>query len=177
MSEIVEVRLDHAIAILSRTPAVLRALLHGLPAEWTMNNDGEQTWSPFDVLGHFIHGEQTDWIPRARIILQDGESRTFEPFDRYAQFEASKGKSVEELLNTFEALRLESLRVLKELKLKPGDLARTGRHPEFGPVTLSELIATWVAHDLSHIAQISRTMARQYREAVGPWRQYLSVMK
>ncbi len=177
MSEIVEIKLDHAIDILSRTPAVLRALLHGLPAEWTMSNEGEQTWSPFDVLGHLIHGEQTDWIPRARIILQDGEGRAFEPFDRYAQFEASKGKTVEELLDTFEALRRESLRVLKELKLKPEDLARTGKHPEFGRVTLGELIATWVAHDLSHLMQISRTMARQYREAVGPWRQYLSVMK
>ncbi len=177
MSEIAEVKLDHAIDILSRTPAVLRALLDGLPAEWALSNEGEQTWSPFDVLGHLIHGEQADWMPRARIILQDGESRAFEPFDRYAQFEASKGKTVEELLNTFEDLRLESLRALKELELKPEDFARTGKHPEFGRVTLGELLATWVAHDLSHLMQISRTMSRQYREAVGPWRQYLSVMK
>jgi hypothetical protein len=172
-----EINLNHAVDVLSRTPAVLRALLQGLPDEWTMSNEGEQTWSPFDVIGHLIHGEETDWIPRARIILQDGEGRAFEPFDRYAQFEASKGKTVEELLNTFEALRLENIRLLKELELKPEDFAKLGKHPELGRVTLGQLIATWVAHDLGHLVQISRTMARQYREAVGPWRQYLSVLK
>jgi hypothetical protein len=169
--------LDHVTEILDRTPRVLRAMLQGLPAEWILRNEGDNTWSPFDVLGHLIHGERTDWIPRARIILECGEGRAFEPFDRYAQFEASKGKTSEELLDIFEALRLENIRAFKEMELMPKDLEKPGMHPELGRVTLGELIATWVAHDLGHIVQISRTMAKQYREEVGPWRAYLSVMK
>lgn len=169
--------LEQSIQLLSRTPALLRTMLEGLGPEWTSTNEGENTWSPYDVLGHLIHGERTDWIPRAKIILDEGERKTFVPFDRFAQFQASHGKSLEELLKIFQQLRMENIRVLRELNLKPGDLSRTGLHPEFGTVTLGELLATWVAHDLDHIVQIARTMARQYRDAVGPWRAYLSVMK
>ncbi len=152
-------------------------MLQELPSEWVGNNEGAKTWSPYDVLGHLIHGERTDWIPRAKIILEDGEGKPFEPFDRFAQFEESKGKSMEELLVTFEGLRRENVRTLKAMGLRPEDLTRTGKHPELGRVTLGELLATWVAHDQDHLVQISRTMARQYQEAVGPWRPYLSVMK
>jgi hypothetical protein len=169
--------LDHAADILSRTPAVLESLLGGLPAEWALGNEGEQTWSPYDVLGHLIHGERTDWIPRARIILRHGESETFEPFDRFAQFEASAGRSLEELLGTFAGLRAENIQSLKGLNITAEDLARRGRHPELGSVTLGELLAAWVVHDLDHIAQITRTLAKQYGEAVGPWEAYLSVLR
>ena len=172
-----EFKLDSAVSVLARTPATLRALLERLPPEWTRSNEGGETWSPFDVLGHLIHGERTDWIPRARIILEAGESRPFTPFDRFAQLRENAGKSVEELLDDFEALRGESLRVLDGLRLSESDLARTGQHPELGRVTLRELLATWVAHDLDHIEQVARTMARQYMEAVGPWQAYLSVLK
>ena len=172
-----EFHLDHAQAMLTRTPHVLRAMLQGMPQEWVGENEGEKTWSPFDVLGHLIHGERTDWISRARIILEAGERQPFEPFDRYAQFEESQGQTIEGLLDTFEDLRLDNLRTLNEMRLGAEDLKKTGMHPELGRVTLEELIATWVAHDLGHIVQISRTMARQYREAVGPWRAYLSVVR
>ena len=172
-----EFNLDHAIDLLNRTPDVLRVMLQGLPPDWIRNNEGEKTWSPYDVLGHLIHGEQTDWVPRARIILEEGEKMAFEPFDRYAQFEESKGRTIEDLLKTFEVLRSENIEALKEMKLKPEDLERRGRHPELGIVTLKELMATWVAHDLDHVVQIARTMAKQYREEVGPWQAYLSVMK
>lgn len=169
--------LEHAAEILSRTPDVLRTMLGGLPAEWVSGNEGGQTWSPFDVVGHLIHGERTDWIPRARIILRSAEPETFETFDRFAQFEESRGKSLGELLDTFAELRSESLRALRELNVTESDLGRRGKHPELGEVTLEELLATWVVHDLDHIAQIARTMAKQYREAVGPWAAYLSVLK
>jgi hypothetical protein len=170
-------KLAHATDILSRTPGILRSLLGNLPDEWTSGNEGEQTWSPFDVLGHLIHGELTDWLPRIRIIVEAGESKAFEPFDRFAQFEASKGKSVEELLATFEEVRSNSIEALNKMNLTEEDLKIRGKHPELGTVTLEELIATWVVHDLDHIVQISRTMARQYKEAVGPWQAYLSVLK
>ncbi len=169
--------LNHAADVLSRTPAVLKSLLSGLPAGWVSGNEGGQTWSPFDVLGHLIHGERTDWIPRARMILRAGESEAFEPFDRFAQFEASEGKSLDELLVTFAELRRDSIRALNSLNITGEDLARRGKHPELGVVTLEELLATWVVHDLDHIAQITRTMAKQYREAVGPWVAYQSVLK
>jgi len=152
-------------------------MLQGLPPEWITNNEGGQTWSPFDVVGHLIHGERTDWIPRAKIILESGENREFDPFDRYAQFEESKGKKIDELLDLFEIFRLDSIHSLKMMKLLPEDLKKKGKHPEFGRVTLGELLAAWVAHDLDHIVQISRTMSRQYRDEVGPWRVYLSVMR
>ena len=169
--------LDHAIGILQRTPLVLRALLQDLPSEWVDRSEGEKTWSPYDVIGHLIHGERTDWIPRARIILSDGEARAFEPFDRFAQLEASKGKSLEELLSTFKTLRTENLRALKDMNLTRVDLNKTGSHPELGRVTMGQLLATWASHDLDHLVQIGRTMAVQYRDAVGPWRAFLSVMK
>jgi hypothetical protein len=169
--------LDQATDMLSRTPDVLNSLLSNLPSEWSLKNEGGQTWSPFDVLGHFIHGEQTDWIPRIKMIIQAGESRAFEPFDRFAQFELSQGKSLEELLTTFGELRAESIATLKNLNLTAADLERKGKHPELGTVTLSQLISTWVVHDLDHLVQISRTLAKQYREAVGPWQAYLSVLK
>jgi methionine--tRNA ligase beta chain len=172
-----EFQLDQAIDILRRTPATMNALLRGVPAEWTMGNEGPDTWSPYDILGHLIHGEQTDWIPRARIILEHGESRAFEPFDRFAQFEKSKGKPPGELLYEFEALRKRNLAALAQMNITPDQLARRGKHPELGSVTLSELLATWVAHDLSHIAQAVRVMCKQYSDAVGPWREYLPLLK
>jgi DinB superfamily len=164
---------DEAAAILSRTPATLDALLRGLPDSWTAANEGDGTWSPFDVVGHLIHGEQTDWMPRARLILAHGDTRPFETFDRFAQFEASRGRSLPSLLDDFAALRAQSVRELTSLQLTPADLDRPGRHPQLGPVTLRQLLATWVAHDLDHVMQVSRVMARQYTDAVGPWRAYL----
>ncbi len=169
--------LVHATEILSCTPVVLNSLLSGLSTEWVIGNEGNETWSPFDVLGHLIHGERTDWIPRIRIILQSGEAETFEPFDRFAQFEESKGKSLEELLRTFAELRTQSLDALAKMNIKAADLTKRGTHPELGIVRLEELIATWITHDLSHLTQITRTMAKQYSEAVGPWKAYLSVLK
>ena len=147
-----------------------------MPRDWIANNEGPETWSPYDVIGHLIHGERADWIPRARIILESGESRPFDPFDRLAQFEESKGKTLEELLETFSALRAENLATLREMKLGAAELAKTGAHPAFGRVTLKELLATWVTHDLDHIAQIARTMAKQYTCEVGPWAAYLRIL-
>lgn len=172
-----EFQLDQATEILRRTPATLNALLRHLPPEWSHADEGSETWSPFDVVGHLIHGEETDWIPRAKLILEYGESRTFEPFDRFSMFEKSRGKTLGELLDTFEQLRGESLRELKGMNLTPEILAKRGRHPELGVVTLSELLSTWVVHDLSHIGQITRVLAKQYRAAVGAWQAYLSVLE
>ena len=171
-----EFNLTAGMAILERTPGTLRALLSGLPAEWTEANEGPETWSPYDVLGHLIHGEHTDWIGRARIILEQGPDRRFPPFDRTAMFRESQGKTLARLLHEFEELRAENLRTLAGWRLTDEQLALTGEHPSFGTVTLRQLLATWVAHDLSHIAQIARVMAKQYREAIGPWRAYLPVM-
>lgn len=171
-----EHHLEHTIALLTRTPAILDAWLRDLPDAWTRCNEGEKTWSAFDVVGHLIHGELTDWMPRARIILQSGETRAFEPFDRWAQARASEGKKLDELLDEFARLRAQNLRELRGLNLKEEDLSRRGRHPELGAVTLSQLLATWAAHDLTHLHQISRIMAHQYRRAVGPWSAYLGVM-
>lgn len=172
-----EHNLEDTISLLARIPSALNALLRDLPDAWTRRNEGEGTWSAFDVVGHLIHGERTDWIPRARMILQFGETRTFEPFDRWAQLRESEGKSVDELLDEFGRLRSESLDALRRLNLQPEDLQRRGRHPALGVVTLSELLATWAAHDLTHLHQISRVMAHQYREAVGPWTKFLGVMQ
>ena len=169
-------QLDHAKEVLRRTPATLNALLRGLPDEWAASNEGADSWSPFDVVGHLIHGEEADWIPRARIILEYGEARAFEPFDRFAMLEASRGKSLGELLDRFERLRGESLRELEGMNLTPELLARRGAHPELGVVTLAQLLSTWVVHDLGHVGQVVRVMARQYGEAVGPCRAYLSVL-
>jgi hypothetical protein len=172
----VEFDLRVAIPVLERTPATLRTLLEGLPSAWTDANEGPDTWSPFDIVGHLIQGERTDWIPRARMILEEGRSRAFEPFDRFAQFRDSEGKSLAELLDEFERLRAQSLATLKGWQLTDTQLALEGEHPVFGAVTLRQLLATWTAHDVGHLAQISRVMARQYRDAVGPWRAYLPIM-
>ena len=170
-------RLDAALPVLRRTPTVLRALLTGLPADWTDAVETPGTWSPFDVVGHLIHGERTDWLPRVEHILRHGDSVPFPPFDREAMFAASRGISLGELLDTFERLRVRNLDRLMALGLTDADLARRGRHPEFGEVTMGQHLATWVAHDLDHIGQIVRVMARQYSEAVGPWRAYLSILR
>lgn len=172
-----EHNLEYTIALLARTPAALNALLRDLPDAWTLRNEGENTWSPFDIVGHLIHGDRTDWMPRARMILQFGETRAFEPFDRWGQARESEGKSFGQLLDEFARLRRESLAELRALNLRPEDLARRGRHPALGVVTLSELLAAWAAHDLTHLHQISRVMAHQYRDAVGPWSAYLGVMQ
>ena len=168
--------LAQALPVLERTPATLRTLLEGLPSAWTDANEGPDTWSPFDVVGHLIQGERTDWIPRARMILEEGRSRAFEPFDRFAQFRDSEGKTLDALLDEFGRLRAQSLATLKAWQLTDAQLALEGEHPVFGAVTLRQLLATWTAHDVSHLAQISRVMAKQYRDAVGPWRAYLPVM-
>ncbi len=168
--------LDETIEVLSRTPGVLKVLLNGLSHNWVQNNEGSETWSPYDVVGHLIHGEKTDWITRAKIILDYGESRPFDPYDRFAQFEASKGKSIEELLEEFTALREQNIKTLREFKLTENDFRKTGKHPKFGKVTLEELLATWAVHDFNHIGQIARTMAKQYDAEVGPWKEYLSIL-
>lgn len=170
------VTLDEAVAVLQRTPATLDAMLRGLPDGWIAAHEGGETWSPFDVLGHLIHGDRTDWLTRIRIVIDQGESRPFEKFDRFAQFEESRGRTMDELLDDFTALRRDNLAQLASLQLAPGDLARQGFHPMLGTVTLGQLLATWVAHDLDHIVQISRVMARQYTDEVGPWRAYLRII-
>jgi hypothetical protein len=172
-----EHNLQHTIRLLTRTPATLNALLRDLPETWTMRNEGENTFNAYDVVGHLIHGERTDWMPRAKIILQFGETKAFEPFDRLAQERDSRGKSLAQLLDEFARLRSENLDALRALNLQPRDLERRGRHPALGVVTLSQLLATWAAHDLTHLHQLARIMAHQYREAVGPWTAYLGVMQ
>lgn len=171
-----EFDLDKATAVLARTPATLRTLLKDLPRDWVETNEGADTWSPYDVIGHLIHGERADWITRAKIILEHGESRTFDPFDRFAQFEESKGKTLGELLDEFAALRERNLGALREMKIGAGDFEKTGKHPALGRVTLKELLATWVTHDLDHVAQVARTMAKQYASEVGPWQAYISIL-
>jgi len=170
-------RLDEAIPVLRRTPAVLGAWLADLPEPWVRATEGPGTWSPYDVIGHLVHGERTDWMPRVEMILEHGESMTFTPFDREAMFAASKGRTLDELLDLFADLRADNVARLEMLGLTPTDLERGGRHPEFGPVTLRQLLATWVAHDLGHLAQVARVMGRRYREDVGPWRAYLSMLR
>jgi hypothetical protein len=165
-----------SVSILERTPAVLRAMLADLPQSWTDSNEGPDTFSPFDVVGHLIHGERTDWMARANVILAQGSDRRFAPYDRFAQFQESKGKTLEALLGEFAGLRAENLATLDGWKLTDEQLSLEGEHPKFGTVTLRQLLATWTAHDLSHIAQIARVMTKQYRDAVGPWREYLPIM-
>ncbi len=169
-------QLQKSIQILQRTPATLRALLSGLSEEWVAGNEGPETFSPFDVVGHLIHGERTDWIPRARIILQHGPSQPFEPFDRFAMWEENRDKTLASLLDTFEVLRRENLAALERLRLSEADLDRKGTHPELGEVTMRQLLATWAVHDLNHIGQIARVMARQYESEVGPWREYIGIL-
>lgn len=171
-----EFELASATDVLRRTPITLNSLLRDLPEPWLVQNEGPETWSPYDVMGHLIHGEETDWIPRAKIILEHGETRAFEPFDRVAMFDESKGKSIVNLLDTFAALRAKNLRELESLNLTPDLLDKRGRHPELGVVTLRQLLSTWVVHDLGHIRQVVRVMSKQYRDAVGPWKAYLSIL-
>ena len=172
-----ELSLTDAISLLSRTPAALNALLRDLPESWTFRNEGENTWTPFDVVGHLIHAERTDWVQRVRTILQFGENQAFAPFDRSGHAREIEGKSLAQLLDEFSRVRAENLDKLRALNLKPEDLKRRGKHPSLGPVTMANLLATWATHDLTHLHQISRTMAYQYREAVGPWSRYLGVLQ
>jgi uncharacterized damage-inducible protein DinB len=169
--------MDGAIPMLRSTPGVLRAWLGQLPESWTGANEGPDTWSAYDIVGHLIHGERTDWIPRTELLLTHGESRPFTPFDRFAQFTASQGSSLHELLEQFAELRAANLNRLESLPLTTADLERKGMHPELGPVTLAQLLATWVAHDLNHLGQIARVMGRQYAGAVGPWLTYLPLLR
>ena len=168
--------LTQANQILERTPVALRGLLGGLADAWTASNEGQDTFSAFDNIGHLVHGERTDWIPRARIILAQGADRRFEPFDRFAQYHESRGRSLTELLDEFARLRAENLATLRGWQLTDRELALEGEHPALGTVTLRQLLATWVAHDLGHTAQIARVLAKQYREEVGPWRAYLPIL-
>ena len=169
--------LTDGVLILRRTPGLLRMLVEDLPCGWNEATEGPGSWSAFDVVGHLIHGERTDWVPRVEHILHHGDAVPFPPFDREAMFEASKGKTIGDLLDIFAELRNESLRRLQALNLTDKDLERHGRHPEFGQVLLGQHLATWVVHDLTHISQIVRVLARQYSDAVGPWRAYLSVLR
>ena len=170
-------RFDDALPVLRRTPEVLDTLLRDLPASWIAATEGPSTWSPFDVVGHLIHGDRTDWVPRIEHILRHGDTLSFSPFDREAMFETSRGSSLTDLLETFRSVRNASIERVVSLALTEADLERRGRHPEFGVVTLREHLATWVAHDLDHIGQIVRVMARQYSYGVGPWRKYLSILR
>jgi hypothetical protein len=173
----VEHNLQHTISLLVRTPGALSALLRDLPETWTLRNEGEGTWSAFDVVGHLIHADRTDWMPRVRTMLKFGDSQAFAPFDRWGHVRESQGKSLGQLLDEFANVRAEKLEELRALNLRPEDLERRGRHPALGVVTLSELLATWAAHDLNHLHQMSRVMAHQYRQAVGPFGAYLGVLK
>jgi hypothetical protein len=171
-----EFKLDDTIAVLSSTPAALDALLRNLPETWIHRREGGDSWTAFEVVGHLIHGERTDWMPRARMILQYGDGRAFEKFDRGGHNQEIQGKSIGQLLDEFARARSENLAALRGLNLQTSDFARRGKHPELGEVTMSQLLATWAAHDLTHIHQISRIMAYQYRDTVGPWSAYLGVM-
>jgi len=168
--------LHKALQILERTPKVLSAFLVNLSEDWTHSNEGNSTWNPFDIIGHLIHGEHTDWLERTAIILSENSDKTFIPFDRFAQFENSKGKTLHQLLDEFETLRSKNLEKLAALNLTEDDLEKKGVHPDLGPVTLRQLLSAWVTHDLSHISQIARVMAKQYSEEVGPWKAYMNVL-
>jgi DinB superfamily len=165
-----------AIEILQRTPATLSALLSGVSDAWTLPNEGPDTFSPYDVVGHLIHGEKTDWVPRAQRILEFGTDKTFDVYDRFAQYEASKGKSLQQLLDEFAELRKQNIIWLQGLGLTETDLDKKGMHPSLGEVTLRNLLATWVVHDLTHLAQVTRVMAKQYKDEMGPWPQYFRIL-
>lgn len=168
--------LNKSVEILERTPKVLTEMLAGLSDDWIYSNEGGETWSPFDVMGHLIHGERTDWMTRTRTILEHGVSKPFQPFDRFAQFEESKGKTLVLLLEEFTRLRAENLRILKSTPLAEDALDKKGIHPSLGEVTLRQLLATWTVHDMTHIVQLARTIAKQYESEVGPWKAYLGVL-
>ncbi len=169
--------IDKSLEILERTPETLANLVDGLSTDWTFNNEGAGTWSVYDVMGHLIHGEKTDWLIRIELILSDDAEKKFEPFDRFAQFETSKGKSMAQLLEEFRQVRMANIEKLRKLDIGHDELIRTGIHPSFGKVTLSQLVSAWVVHDLDHIAQIARVMAKQYKEEVGPWVEYLKILR
>lgn len=171
------ISVSDAINLLSRTPHVLKDLLSGIPDTLLHATEGGDSWSPYDVVGHLIHGEKTDWIPRMKICLSDSDNKTFTPFDRFAQFEESRGKSIHELLETFHQLREENITTLHNFQLSSADFERTAIHPAFGTVTLQQLLATWVVHDQNHIYQITRTVSHQYREETGPWKAYLKIIQ
>jgi len=168
--------INDTVSLLARTPIALNALLRDLPDTWTLRNEGDKTWSAFDVVGHLIHGERADWVPRVKMILEFGETRAFEPFDRWGHEREVTGKSLGQLLDEFARVRAENLEKLRAFNLQPGDLEKRGRHPALGVVTLSQLLATWPMHDMTHLHQISRIMAHQYQDTVGPWSAYLGVM-
>jgi hypothetical protein len=168
--------MTETIALLTRSPATLNALLRGLPDSCTRCNEGPDTWTPCDIIGHLVQAERDDWMPRVHHILAHGDSQPFPPFDRFAQMQEPQHKSLEQLLDEFASLRSQSLASLHALNLQPDDLARPGKHPALGAVTLSQLLATWAVHDLTHLHQISRVLAHQHRDAVGPWRAYLGVL-
>ena len=169
-------QIEKAIEILSQTPETINSLLRNLSNEWIESDEDQESWNPFDVVGHFIHGEETDWIPRAKIILAQGENLTFEPFDRFAQFEKSKEKSLPELLDEFTDLRAANIEILREMNLTDEHLELKGIHPELGEVNLRQFLATWVVHDLNHIRQITNILARKYAKNVGVWKEYLSIL-
>ena len=169
-------QIEQAVEILRRTPATLTALLRGLPAAWTTSTEGPDTWSAYDIVGHLLHGDETDWIARARIILEHGERRPFDSFNRTAMFDKYQGYSLDQLLAAFAEVRANNLATLSDLRITPEQLTRAGTHPALGTVTLSQLLATWVVHDLNHIGQIVEVMSRQYAAAVGPWRAYLAIL-
>jgi DinB family protein len=168
--------LNKSIEILEKTPGVIRNLLTGLSEDWIINNEGPETFSPYDVVGHLIHGEKTDWPGRVQMILDHGISKTFVPYERFAMFEESKGKSLEDLLNEFDAIRKKNVAWLKSLRLTEADFDKRGVHPKFGEVTLRQLMSTWVIHDLTHMSQITRVMAKQYKSEMGPWLEYFRIM-
>ena len=170
-------KLAETTQLLGRTPATLTALVGGMPESWLKCTEGAGTWSAYDVVGHLIHGEMTDWIPRARMILEHGESKAFEPFDRVAMFRDDQTRPISALLDQFAFMRGENIAILNNLKLTDNDLARRGTHPELGTVTLGQLLSTWVVHDMTHVAQIARVSAKQYCHEVGPWKEYLSILK
>ena len=169
--------LEESITLLKKTPKILHAFLNDLNAEWLMNNEGPETWSPYNVVGHLIYGEKTDWLIRAKIIMGNSRDKTFEPYNRFAQQNDDPNVPIEELLSQFETLRTQNLKELVALNITEKDLNRKGVHPELGDVTLENLLSAWAVHDLGHIAQISRVMAKQYKDAVGPWTAYLGVLK
>jgi hypothetical protein len=168
--------IEKSIEILEKTPAVLKTLLSGLSDEWIINNEGPDTFSPYDVIGHLVHGEKTDWTERTKMILKFGASKTFVPWDRFAQYEESKGKTLDQLLKEFEAIRKENMVWFKSLNLAETDLDKKGLHPKLGEVTLRNLLSTWVVHDLTHIAQVTRVMAKQYKEEMGPWPEFFRIL-
>jgi hypothetical protein len=170
-------RVEQALEILERTPAVLHTLLNGLSDDWVMNNEGPETFSPYDVIGHLLHGEKTDWPVRVKMILDFGDTKSFVPWDRFAQYEECKGRSLQQLLNEFEVMRKENMVWFRSLQLTENDLDKNGSHPTLGKVTLKNLLSTWVIHDLTHIAQITRVMAKQYKEEAGPWLQFFRIME